>query len=655
MALENMMAQYKDLDRKAIQLARQIVKMCTDAGSGHPSSALSILHITMALMYRVMRYDPKNPWNPYSDRLVLSEGHAVPAIYAAYCDIGGVVGAPERASELRFDDALTLRQADSVLDGHPNPAVGFPFFDAATGSLGQGISVAAGLACAARVDNSNRAIYCICGDGESREGQIWEALDFVVDQKLTNVRVIFNCNGQAQSDYVSAQQSAESLAKKLEAFGLATRIIDGHNWDEVFAALTAPATDRPIAIIAKTIKGWGVKELQKHTYHGKPLSSAQVPQAMLDLDAKAAELEVAAGADVSVAKIVQPPPGMRPPPGGPIQAGTFAAAMSSAGLADAIEKKTLSTRRAYGAALAALGSDSRVVAMDGDVKNSTFAEYFARKHPDRYFEASIAEQNMISAAVGLSAAGKVPFISTFAKFMVRGFDQMEMAAITNANLKMCGSHAGVSLAADGPSQMGLADLAFARALSRARRVDQAPACRVMLPSDAVSAFRLTEAMANATGLCYMRTHRPDVPFLYEEGESFPLGGFKHLVDGEDVLIVASGYMVHVAKQAIETLAEKSGLAAGLIDAYSLPLETEDILQIGDDCEGRIVVVEDNYIGGVADEITAAAARSDKGVFVETLYVRDIPKSAKTPQETLAMVHLAADDIAAACQRLFDAS
>jgi transketolase len=376
---------------------------------------------------------------------------------------------------------------------------------------------------------------------------------------------------------------------------------------------------------------------------------------MLDLDAKAADLEVAAGADVSVVKITQPPPGMRPPSGGPISVGTIPTAFGGVGLGAALEKKVLSTRRAYGVALASLGADTRVVAMDGDVKNSTFAEYFARKYPERYFEGRIAEQNMISAAVGLSAAGKVPFVSSFAKFLVRGFDQLEMAAITNANIKLCGSHAGVSLAADGPSQMGLADLAFARALSRARRVDGSPACRVMLPSDAISAFRLTEAMGNATGLCYMRTHRPDVPFLYDEGESFPLGGFKHLVDGEDVLIVASGYMVHVAKQAIALLSEKAGLTAGLVDAYSIPLETEDILQVGDDCEGRILVVEDNYIGGVADEITAAAARSDKGVFVETMYVRDIPKSAKTPQETLAMVHLAAEDIVAACQKMFDAS
>jgi transketolase len=649
------MGQYKDLDRKAIQLAKQIVKMCTEAGSGHPSTGLSILHLTTALLYRVMRYDPKNPWNPYSDRLVLSEGHAVPAVYAAYCDLGGVVGTPERPSELRFDDALSLRQADSVIDGHPNPAIGFPFFDAATGSLGQGLSVAGGLASAARVDKVARTIYCICGDGESREGQIWEALDYIVDQKLTSVRVLFNCNGQGQSADVSLQQSADVLVRKLQAFNFETRLIDGHNWDEIFAALTAPATERPLAIVAKTVKGWGVVELQKHTYHGKPLTEAQLPQAMLDLDAKAAELEVAGAPEPSASKIVAPPQGMRPPSAGPVQAGTFAQALQSVGLGSQLEKKVLSTRRAYGAALAAIGADSRIVAMDGDVKNSTFAEYFAKKYPERYFEARIAEQNMISAAVGMAAAGKVPFVSTFAKFMVRGFDQVEMAAITNANIKMCGSHAGVSLAADGPSQMGLTDVAFIRSLARAKRADGAPACRLMLPSDAVSAFRLTEAMANSTGMCYMRTHRPDVPFLYEENESFPLGGFKHLVDGEDVLIVASGYMVHVAKRAIELLSEKAGLSAGLVDVYSLPLETDDILQIGDDCEGRILVVEDNYAGGVADEIAVSAARSDKGVFVETMYVRDIPKSAKTPEEVLGMVHLAAEDIANTCQKMFDAA
>ncbi|MCJ7543460.1 MAG: transketolase, partial [Phycisphaerae bacterium] len=647
------MAEYKDLDCKAIKLSKQIVRMCTAAGSGHPSSALSLVHLTIALMYRVMRYDPRDPWNSGSDRLVLSEGHAVPVIYAAYCDLGGVAGTPSRPIALTFDDALTLRENDSVLDGHPNPAIGFPFFDAATGSLGQGLSVSAGLACAARLDNSNRKLFCLCGDGESREGQNWEALDFIVDHKLVAVRAIFNCNGQAQSDYVSPQQSPEVLAEKLRAYGLDVKVIDGHNWEEIFAALTAEVTDKPLAVIAKTVKGWGVNELQKHTYHGKPLTEAQLDAALADLDAKAAELGVADAQDVSAAQLVTPSRLPRPLVG-KLSAGSFSEALAAAGMDKALADRKLATRRAYGVALAAMGADPRVVAMDGDVKNSTFAEIFAQKHPERYFEARIAEQNMISAAVGLAAGGKIPFVSSFAKFLTRGYDQLEMAVISNANIKLCGSHAGVSLAADGPSQMGLPDLAFMRSFSRSRRVDGAPGIQVFCPSDAVSAFKLTELMANTEGTCYLRTHRPDVAFLYEESEEFTVGGFKHLVDGEDLVIVASGYMVHVARRALELL-EEAGLSASLIDAYSIPLATDEILRIGDDCRGQILVVEDNYIGGFADEIATAAASSDLGVAVRALYVQSVPKSAKTPEAILKQLRLTSEDIAAAAQEMFNRS
>jgi len=648
------MANYKDLDRKVIKLAKQTVKMCTLAGSGHPSSGLSIIHIVTALMYRIMRHSPGNPWNRNSDRLILSEGHAVPVVYAAYCDISGVVGTPDAPSELSFDDALTLRAADSVLDGHPNPAIGFPFFDAATGSLGQGLSVAAGLACAARLDGLDRKIYCIIGDGESREGQIAEALDFIVDHKLTAVRPIFNCNGQGQSDYVSSQQTVEVTVKKLEAYGFETRVIDGHNWDDVFAALTAEPTDKPIAIVAKTVKGWGVNEFQASNYHGKPLSEELVAQAIADLDAKAAELGVGELEDTPAIDVTAPA-AVSTAPEGPLSTGSLGDALAATGMEKQYEAKTLATRRAYGAALAAMGADQRVVVLDGDVKNSTFADFFAGKYPDRFFEARIAEQNMISAAVGLSAAGKIPFVSSFAKFLVRGYDQVEMAVITNANIKLCGSHAGVSLAADGPSQMGLPDMAFMRSIVHASQVDGAPAGRVFQPSDAVSAFKLTELMANTDGFCYMRTHRPDVPFIYDENEEFTVGGFKHLVDGEDLVIVASGYMVHIARQAIQILEEKAGLSAGLIDAYSMPLQTDEILRIGDDCRGQILVVEDNFIGGIADEVTAAAAKSDLGVMGDTMYVRQIPKSARTPEEILAMVGLTAEDIAGAAQKMFDQS
>ena len=653
--LENDMADYKILDGKAIKLARQIAKMCTEAGSGHPSSALSLLHITTALMYRVMRYDPKNPWNKGADRLVLSEGHAVPAIYAAYCDLGGIVGTADQPSELRFDDALTLREADSVLDGHPNPAVGFPFFDAATGSLGQGLSVAAGLACGARVAGADVKIYCICGDGESREGQIWEALDFIIDHKLTSVCTIFNCNGQGQSDYVSLQQSSATLQAKLEAFGFDVKVIDGHDWEQVIGALSAEAGEKPIAIVANTIKGWGVSELQDRSYHGKVMKADGLLKALEELDAKAAELGVTDGDDTAAAGI--PTLQVVEAPGGEaISAGSFDDALTAVGWEGPLAEKKLSTRRAYGAALVAIGADPRIVGIDADVKNSTFSEMFAQKYPDRYFEARIAEQNMISAAAGLAAAGRIPFVSTFAKFMSRAYDQIEMAAISHANIKLCGSHAGVSLAADGPSQMSLPDVAFFRSIAHSRRrTDGAPAVRVVLPSDAVSAFKLTELMANVDGMCYMRTHRPDMPFIYDPEEEFTMGGFKHLIDGEDIAIVASGYMVHVARQAVELLEETGGLSAGLIDAYSIPLDTEEILKIGDDCRGQILVVEDNFAGGIGDEICAAAAASDLGVTVRTMYVTDIPKSAKSPEETLDMVSLAPKNIADVAQEMFDGS
>ena len=649
---ETQMADHKDLQKKVIDLCKMTVRMTAEAGSGHPSSSMGIAHIVTALMYRVMRYDPKNPWLNTADRLVLSEGHAVPIVYAAYCDLSGVAGTPDRPVELKSEDAMTLREADSLLDGHPNPALGFPFFDSATGSLGQGPSAAAGLALAARLDGLDRRFFVIVGDGESREGQIAEAMDFIIDNKLTAVRCIFNCNGQGQSDYVSPQQSPEMLAALLKVKGFEVREIDGHNFDQVLDALTAQPADKPVAIVARTIKGWGSRQLMSGNYHGKPLTGNEVIPAIADLDAKAAELGVTDVNARDVARLSAPegrPVNLRPP----VQAGQFGGSIRAAGMGAALDAGKLGTRRAYGAALLSIGADPRIVATDGDVKNSTFAEIFAKQFPERYFEARIAEQNMVSMAVGLAAAGKIPFASTFAKFITRAYDQVEMAAITNANVKLVGSHAGISLAADGPSQMAVADLAFFRAFSHARRVDGAPACRVLLPCDAVSAFKLTELMANIEGLCYMRTHRPDVPLVYNEDESFSEGGFKHLVDGSDLAIVTSGYMVHVVRQALP-LMEANGLEPSVVDVYALPVaHPEEILRIGDDCNGQILVVEDNYVGGVADEISAAAAASDLGANVTRMLVGSVPKSAKTPEQILQAVGLSPQHIAEAAQRLFD--
>ena len=319
---ENTMADLGELGKKAVDLCKHTVRMTTAAGSGHPSTSLSIAHIVAALMYRVMRYDPKNPWLNTADRLILSEGHAVPIVYAAYCDLGGMVGSSDRARELTGDDVLTLREADSVLDGHPNPAVGFPFFDSATGSLGQGPSAAAGLACAARLDDIDRKFYCIIGDGETREGQIVEALDFIIDHKLTAVRCIFNCNGQAQSDYVSPQQSAESLVSMLQAKGFDVKSIDGHDLAQIVDALTAEVGETPIAVVARTVKGWGSTKLQSGNYHGKPLADEDLEACMADLDAKAAELGAADDDATEVAVLTAPEPlpvNLRPS----IQAGTL--------------------------------------------------------------------------------------------------------------------------------------------------------------------------------------------------------------------------------------------------------------------------------------------------------------------------------------------
>ncbi|MHC4676675.1 MAG: transketolase, partial [Planctomycetota bacterium] len=442
------------IESRVIELGKHVVRMTTQAGSGHPSSALSIGHLVASLMYEQMRYDPDDPWHPGNDRLVLSEGHAVPIIYAAYADLGGAVGqSPSKKRSLSLEDLKTLREIDSVLDGHPNPAEGFPFFDAATGSLGQGLSVGAGLGLAARLNKVDKRIFVLIGDGESREGQIWEALDFIVDHKLTKVIPIFNCNGQGQADYVSPQQSSATLAAKLAAFGYNVKMIDGHNMAEIEEAIGAAGkVGSPVAIVAKTQKGWGVDSLKDKSNHGKPLPEAAVADAEASLDKAASALNITVVDEP--APRPPAPPAVNGPVSGKISIAPFAEGIEKAGLSGAVEKNKLSTRRAYGAALLALGAaDDRIVAVDGDVSNSTFANFFAKAYPDRFFECKIAEQNMISVAVGLAAGGMIPFASSFAKFLARAYDQLEMASITRANINISGSHSGISLGADGPSQM----------------------------------------------------------------------------------------------------------------------------------------------------------------------------------------------------------
>jgi transketolase len=638
---------------KTIQLCEYALEMTTEARSGHPTSALSLGHITTVLMYHAMRWSPEHPDYPTNDRLVLSEGHAVPIVYAACADLHAVYGKDDNRRALTPADLSGLRTVGSELEGHPNPMEGFPFFDAATGSLGQGLSVAAGLGQAARLDGLDRRIYCIVGDGESREGQVWEAVDFILDQKLNNVLTIFNCNGYGQSDRVSEQQSPEVVARKAAAYGMTVESIDGHDPDAIAAALDKFAKlgpdDAPMAIVATTVKGWGSTMLHGHGWHGKVPNKAQLDKIKEELASR--RLELATGLTPTESLVIQSP---IEAPQLPDSNGELPSFSQTLAQSDMAHLTSMATRKAYGVALKALGQiNPRIVVLDGDTKNSTFAETFA-KDPElspRYFEGRIAEQNIISVAAGLSAAGKVPFVSSFAKFFGRAYDQIEMAINSGANVKVVGSHSGISLAADGPSQMGLSDIAFFRSFTTMKDHRGNPGCYLLQPSDAFAAYALTEVMAEYEGFCYMRTLRPDVEFLYNDQTVFNLGGMEVLNEGRDVLIVASGYMVHEANRALDAL-DKAGVNATLVDLYSLPFDTEQLLDLAQENGGNVLTLEDNYGGSIGSAV-ADALTEDGGGFTQTqLCVRRIPKSTRTADEVMAYCELSADHIVkAACSLL----
>ena len=644
------------VNRKAIDIGKLSVEMTTSAGSGHPSTALSLAHLVTVLMYHQMRWDPKDPWNPASDRLVLSEGHAVPIVYAALADLGAMIvplgKGRESARPMTTADAMTLRAIDSPIDGHPHPQVGVPFFDAATGSLGQGLSVAAGLAAAARMDKIDRNIYCIIGDGESREGQIWEAADFIVDHALTNVVAIFNCNELAQSDWVSPQQSYQGLAEKLKAFGFIVRVIDGHEAREIDEALkelqVAQNGQRPLAIVAQTVKGWGAPQEQGTGKHGTPVKKDQLGEILGELDHTAKDLGVLdykTSGELKPGAITAKAPAREKKA---IKIKPFAEGLAAVGMdKDLAAGKPIAPRKAYGAALVALGeADSRVIALDADVKNSTHAEWFAKKFPAQYLECKIAEQNMISVAAGASAGGKIPFCSTFAKFVERAYDQVEMAIIGGANLKITGTHAGVTLAADGPSQMSLPDVAFFRSFCHVRNFNGQPAVRYFFPADAVSCYKITELMANLDGACYQRALRAETRMLYQPEDSFEAGGYKVLREGKDLVFVSAGYMVHECLKAADELA-KSGKKAGVIDAYGLPLKDDGIVKIAAKSGGRIITVEDNYTGGLDSELALQIAAGGADVTLKSLVVHQIPKSGREPSEVLDYLGLGMKAILAA--------
>ncbi len=641
--------------QKAVDLTKFTYQITASAGSGHPSSGASLAHLLSVLMYQHMRYEPMNPGHPSSDRLVLSEGHAVPVVYAAMADLGIAyrekVGGDFGAGDLKpmtRELALTLRELDSPVDGHPNPPLGMPFFDAATGSLGQGLSVAAGLALAARLDGLDKRVFCLIGDGESREGQIWEAVDFIADQGLKAVCPIFNANAFAQSDAVAPQQDADALAHKLEAAGFEVLDIDGHAPGAIADALKKHAEAQnndaaaPVAIVARTVKGWGAPSQQGNGHHGTAPTGDELQKVLDELSAT--EKQIGAAADTPLKREMMSP--NKPAAPTVNAAAGFDEACRAFGQEAVLEKGKLATRKAYGIALRALGhARSDVVALDADVRGSTNAADFYKDEAlnGRFVDCRIAEQNMVSAALGLAAAGKVPFTSTFGKFLTRAYDQIEMAILSGVPLNLVGSHAGCTLGPDGPSQMALPDVAWFRAFSTMQFPNGKPGCAVLTPADAYACYALVQQMAGYDAPVYLRTMRPDTEFLYGPETTFEIGGHEVLVEGRDLLIAASGYMVHEANAALEKL-DAAGIDATLVDMYSLPFDEEALADLANDNNGMVLTIEDNYGNALGSAVADALSATGDGFTVTQMHVKRLPKSAKSGDEMLKFCGLSADDI-----------
>ena len=583
------------LKEKGRRLRIHSLRSTTEAGSGHPSSCLSAADLVSVVFFREMRYDPGDPHNPENDRFILSKGHAAPLLYAAYAEAGII-------EESRL---ITLRRLDSDLEGHPTPRL--PWVEVATGSLGQGLSAGLGTALAARVNNLTYDTYVLLGDGECAEGAVWEAAALAGYYEASNLYAVVDVNGLGQSQHTMHRFDVENFAEKFRAFGWHAVTVDGHNYSEIIAAFARcrEAGSRPRVIVAHTLKGKSVSLLEnREGWHGKP-----VPKQ--DLDKALAELSQPYADDG-----FRPNPRPRP-----------RREERPVDIDISISRKigeSVATREAYGDALVKLVErNDRIVALDGDTKNSTYSEKLLKTRPDRFFEMFIAEQNMVGVAAGMAARGVIPFVSTFAAFLTRAFDQIRMAGVSRANIKFCGSHAGVSIGEDGPSQMGLEDLAMFRPI---------PGSVVLYPCDGVSTERLVAEAAKIRAICYIRTTRPKTTVLYANEERFPIGGSKILRRSEKdrVTVIGAGITVHEALKAAATLAAE-GVYIRVIDAYSVkPLDKTTILANAKETGANLIVVEDHYEeGGLGDAVLNAVGN---GARVVKLAVREIPRSG--PPEAL---------------------
>jgi transketolase len=599
------------------QLRVDSVRAAAAAGSGHPTSSMSAADLIAVLLDGHLRYDFDDPANPGNDHLIFSKGHASPLLYAAYRAVGAI----------DVDELLSFRKFGSRLEGHPTPRL--PWVDVATGSLGQGLPEGVGVALAGRyLDRLPYRVWVLCGDSELAEGSMWEAFEHAAFTQLDNLTAILDINRLGQTRATRHGWDTGAYAERLRAFGWHTIEIDGHDVEAIDKAYqeAAGTSGRPTAVIARTVKGKGVAEVEnREGMHGKPLE-----------DPEGAIRELGGVRDLRV-QVLSPP---REVPFRFQTTGELELPRFEVG-------DKVATRKAYGQALEAVGAaDGQVVALDGEVSNSTYSEIFAKAHPERYFEMYIAEQQMIAAAVGMQVRGWRPFASTFAAFLTRAFDFIRMAAVSRADLRLSGSHAGVSIGEDGPSQMALEDIAMLRAVHGSV---------VLHPCDANQTAELVAAMAEQSGISYIRTLRGATPVIYQPGTPMPIGGSQVLrsSDSDRVTIVAAGATVHEALKAADHLAER-GVPARVIDCYSIkPIDTAT-LRAAADATSRIVTVEDHWPeGGLGDAVLDAFADSRPVPRVVKLAVSGMPGSGK-PDELLHAAGIDAEAIADAAQALAEA-
>ncbi len=602
----------------AQQLRVDSIRCTTAAGSGHPTSSMSAADLMAVLLTGYLHYDFDNPQHPNNDHLIFSKGHASPLLYSLF----------KAAGAISDDELMTLRKFGSRLEGHPTPAL--PWVDVATGSLGQGLPIGVGVALAGKyLDKLPYHVWVLLGDSEIAEGSVWEAFDHASYYKLDNLVGILDCNRLGQRGETMHGWDTALYAARAKAFGWNAIVIDGHNYEEIDHAYAQAAQPNgsPTLIVARTIKGKGVSFLEnKNGWHGKALNKEQAEQALKELNPVR-----------SMTFPVQKPENLQPaqePARKPLALPTYDG------------KEAVATRKAYGDALQALGAaDPDVIGLDGEVSNSTYAEEFAKAYPDRYFEMYITEQQLVAAAVGMSVRHKIPFASTFAAFFTRAYDFIRMAAISHANIRLCGSHAGVSIGEDGPSQMGLEDLGMMRAVFGST---------VLYPCDPNQTAQLVAAMADHNGIVYMRTTRATTPVIYSPDEQFSVGGSKviHQSDKDQATVVAAGITVHEALKAYEQL-KGQGIAVRVIDAYSVkPIDEETLYAAALEAGNKFVVVEDHWPeGGLGEAVLEAFTQRDGPIpEVVKLAVNSMPGSG-TPAELMEEAGISAHHIVGAISAL----